>query len=480
MPVIRKPNFSDETWDVKMNKIPLVVGNENEDKTTKLKSVTLDEYLKNFTKYTSQKIDKEINLLRDNDKDSHVIMSSQACFLPVPKGEETKFNVALYNYQSQKNNPAVLVIVCSAKGTSAQIIEGTDQKLLFNNNGIKADFLAQRLTDNRKERNVNVQGEMSKQEKQQNLILIIQVPLKRKQINYRNNWSNQDFLFDDDEEHNDLFQLESKMMFNSYSKSVSVNKKKSKSRKKEKSDVEHAIVKIAPKLIPVCKCGKELTKMKAFFAYQNSGVSCDGCSKSCDKNDFIWHCPNEKNHYLHKDGYDLCFDCGNNQLKFKELNELTSIERDDKYPVRVTLQYYKSTSNGVVDSNIMFQISSQLINSKKQSDFCGSLVVDKNTGKRPTEWTKKEEPKNNGNSNQYFQIQKILEKLKLKDRFFENFKKEEMTDDVILLLDSKDDLKDVINTSGPRIKVWKEIEKFKKLMKEKENQQVDWVEELGF
>jgi hypothetical protein len=43
--------------------------------------------------------------------DTHVIMSSQCCFLPIETGKETTFNVALYNYQSRKSDPAVLVIV---------------------------------------------------------------------------------------------------------------------------------------------------------------------------------------------------------------------------------------------------------------------------------------------------------------------------------------------------------------------------------
>lgn len=36
-------------------------------------------------------------------------------------GQETSFNVALYNYQSTRENPAVLAIVATSKGTSAQV-----------------------------------------------------------------------------------------------------------------------------------------------------------------------------------------------------------------------------------------------------------------------------------------------------------------------------------------------------------------------
>merc|ERR1719242_2310873 len=157
MPVIRQPNFSDKTWDVKMKDIPIVLG---------------------FKK-------KGINLLSSKENgDSHVIMSSQACFLPILKGEETKFNVALYNYQSQPKNPAVLVIVSTSKGSSAQIIEGRTQHLLFNHNGKKADFVGERVSDVRQKKGQeNIYDKvLSKQEKQDNVIVVVQVPLKKRVI----------------------------------------------------------------------------------------------------------------------------------------------------------------------------------------------------------------------------------------------------------------------------------------------------------
>ncbi|ETO01772.1 hypothetical protein RFI_35667 [Reticulomyxa filosa] len=58
--------------------------------------------------------------------------------------------------------------------------------------------------------------------------------------------------------------------------------------------------------------------------------------------------------------------------------------RDKRYPVCVTLQYYKVTSNGVVT-----EIKAQLDNSQNQADFIGSLVTDGLT-ERPTDWEAKE------------------------------------------------------------------------------------------
>ncbi|ETO06222.1 hypothetical protein RFI_31174 [Reticulomyxa filosa] len=152
MPVIREPNYSDKTWDMSMDKMVIVVGNEKKDQA--LKSIPLKEYLESFDQYMSKPpANTKLNLLRkvDNkgDKDTHVIMSSQACFLSVEASAETKFNVALYNYQSWSENPAILVILSTSKGSSAQIIE-------VKKKGKKADFVAERLSDSRKKRGVAV------------------------------------------------------------------------------------------------------------------------------------------------------------------------------------------------------------------------------------------------------------------------------------------------------------------------------------
>merc|ERR1712113_1193989 len=145
---------------------------------------SLSDYLSNFGDFiTNKEYKKEINLLSQKEsKDSHVIMSSQACFLPIQSGEETKFNVALFNYQSKLKNPAVLVIVSTAKGSSAQIIEGKEQNLLFNNFGKKADFIAERVSDvRRKKGQKNIHDKvLSKEEKQGNVIVVVQIPLKQK------------------------------------------------------------------------------------------------------------------------------------------------------------------------------------------------------------------------------------------------------------------------------------------------------------
>ena len=48
-----------------------------------------------------------------------IIVSAQACILPVEKGGETRFTVDLYNYQARDNDPAILGIIANKAGTSA-------------------------------------------------------------------------------------------------------------------------------------------------------------------------------------------------------------------------------------------------------------------------------------------------------------------------------------------------------------------------
>jgi hypothetical protein len=87
LPSIRHPNFADLTWDVPIEQIPLIVGNEVDETGQIRYSVTLREYLSNFPSYLTNPKSfngKSQSLLKSGEK--CVVMSSQACFLPVPIG----------------------------------------------------------------------------------------------------------------------------------------------------------------------------------------------------------------------------------------------------------------------------------------------------------------------------------------------------------------------------------------------------------
>jgi hypothetical protein len=299
MPLVRgSSNFNDETWDVEIEKIPLVVGNEDG---TMLRTVTLKEYLKNLRDYLSNPSSwkgKQDSLL--SDRDQHVICSAQACFLPMPAEGDAKFNVAIRNYQSRSDAPAVLAIVASANGTSAEVLDGSSQRLYHNKQGDKASFIGQRLTQYRKETGSSqpAGAPMTSAEKQQNMLLIIQVPLKQKELS------------------RPLYGGPMPMAYQSSLSCVPCPPMMSRSASRA-VDVESAIVKI-----------------------------------------------------------------GESEGKHLEIHDL-EIERDHSFPIRVTMQYYKATSNGAVNDQVMSDIAAELQSARKWAVAISSLVTE--TTNRTTE-----------------------------------------------------------------------------------------------
>lgn len=69
---------------------------------------------------------------------------------------------------------------------------------------------------------------------------------------------------------------------------------------------------------------------------------------------------------------------------FTEIDGL-AIERDPRFPIRVTVQFYKATSNGVVSVADMDAIAEQISRVYREGRYVGSLVVSGDTG-RPTEY----------------------------------------------------------------------------------------------
>lgn len=187
LPVLRNPNFADKTVDISLDKFFVLVGNE---KGGEPQRVTLREYLGDIRQYLSDPSSfagDTKSLLKADE--THVLGTAQACFLPVPQGEgETvKFNPTVYNYQSVKDDPAVLTILCAPEGTSATVIDNQRDKfggqswgqpLFFNENGKRASLVGGRISERPDELGGAVaSGEATSNE---NMVMIIQVPLKQK------------------------------------------------------------------------------------------------------------------------------------------------------------------------------------------------------------------------------------------------------------------------------------------------------------
>jgi hypothetical protein len=302
MPVIRFPNFSDKTGDVPLDSFFLLVGNHKQGEP--LHRITLKQLLANPRAYMSSPDSwkgSATSLLAE--RDTHALVSAQACFLPVPKRGMAEFNPVIFNYQSSSRNPAVLTILATRQGTSMTIIDNQrdgfaagrtwGQRLFFNKAGERASLTGQRLSDFAAQQTSQASIEQTPQATDQgglNLVLIVQVPLK----------------------HKERPPMVSAPMGMAHEGMVM------SALPRRSSDVESAVI-----------------------------------------------------------GH------GNVEGPFTEFDNLP-IERDPRFPVRVTVQFYKATSNGAVNESDLSDIARQISRVYEQAEYVGSLVVCGETA-RPTE-----------------------------------------------------------------------------------------------
>jgi hypothetical protein len=315
MPIFRKPNYADVTSDIDIDKFNLVVGNEDG---SELRKITLKEYLENISKYVNN--DKVKNMYLE--RDSKILTSSQACILPLEDGE-VEFNVRLYNYQTRKNDPAVLVIITSSQGTSCQIIDSNDTKLYFNNNGKASNFLAKRLKDDRKERGVSLEGEMTHEEKERNALYIFQIPLKQKPLMHRKNT-----CYNDENNINNVIYIDSELI-------------------EQDCILENY----------------NINNIKEACNYNNINT------KYYDSSNFNKRSKNTR-------GFDnAILRAGESHGPYYGTNNLELI-RDEKYPIRCTVQFYKVTDDEKIPQDEICKISEQINKIYNHGTNISSLVYD--------------------------------------------------------------------------------------------------------
>jgi hypothetical protein len=183
-PIIGTNNYVDKTFDMPIENFVVHVGNEkvNHSNDELLSRISLQEYLMNIEKYTNLKV-KDGGSLFLNHRDESLLTSSQATVLPLRDGT-IEFNVRIHNYQYDAKDPAVLCVVISPHGTSAQLLTEYKQNLYFNRAGSKVNYRAERLTDQRiKAGKATTDGLMMTQEEQEkNVLFILQIPLKQKPV----------------------------------------------------------------------------------------------------------------------------------------------------------------------------------------------------------------------------------------------------------------------------------------------------------
>jgi hypothetical protein len=300
MPVIRYPNFADLSADISADRFFVLVGNE---KGGRLERVSLRQVLSNLRHYLHDPdcwSGKRTSLLAEA-RDTHVLVSAQACFLPIPKEGSAEFNPVLFNYQSRADDPAVLTLLATREGSSVTVIDNQrdafqaghtwGQRLFFNHNGQRCSLTGQRKSDFLAgSAGAGQPSAHAAEHEGLNLVLLIQVPLKQK------------------------VSMDSGIMY----------------------------------------C-----------------LAADPC------------CAVPEGYRGVSDVEEAVIGHGKVEGPFTEIGGL-DIERDDRYPVRVTVQFYKATSNGVVSKQDMAALAEQIGKVYQQADYVGSLVTEAETG-RPTE-----------------------------------------------------------------------------------------------
>ena len=301
MPVFRFDNFHDKTADLDAGDLWVKTGNEDGGRLQSTRLVDLLDDVKSHLHDPSSFIGRNDSLLAG--RDSHLLVSAQACFLPISAEGTATFTPVLYNYQSQPGNPAVMTIVATREGTSVQVVENDSgymsEVLYFNDDGQRAPFTATRLsTFKAKGGDATTSSSEASEDAGLDVVLVIQVPLKHR----ARSWGY-------------LGQAEAEDM-PSIGGLAGSSKGAARSRS---SDVETAV---------------------------------------------LGHGPTEGPH--------------------KEINDL-SIVRDRRFPIRVTVQFYKATSNGVINNADVAELKAQIDKVYASGDFVGSLVTGGSTH-RPTEW----------------------------------------------------------------------------------------------
>jgi len=77
---------------------------------------------------------------------------------------------------------------------------------------------------------------------------------------------------------------------------------------------------------------------------------------------------------------------------FTEMDDL-EIRRDPEFPIRVTVQFYKATSNGIASQNDIDEIAEEIQKVYDQGSYVGSLVVPDTGVYRPTDWDRASVPR---------------------------------------------------------------------------------------
>jgi hypothetical protein len=326
MPVIRFPNFSDRTGDVPADKFFVRVGNEQQRGAGSLRTVALTEVLKDVKAFASlpQSLLGDGNLLAP--RDSHFLVSAQAVFLPIPKKGKSEFNPVLFNYQSAPGSPAVLSILITREGTSMQVVENRGEDLSSTGSGQEIYF--------------NNKGQKS------------------------------------------AFTAERK---------ADVEQRIAAQGGPKTENDRSALAKGADTLflVQVPLMHRQIGRMGGAMDMAPSGGGMGMGKAGSAPAPTMAAKPSSAAapaaEMQKSDVEQAVLGHGPNLGPFNEGHNLRLV-RDPKFPIRITVQFYKATSNGVVSDQDLDSIARSIGSVYEHADFVGSLVVPEGDPRRPTSW----------------------------------------------------------------------------------------------
>jgi hypothetical protein len=290
-----------------------------------LKTVPLTDVLKNLKSFASH----PESILGDGNmlapRDSHFLVSAQAVFLPIPKSGKAEFNPVLFNYQSAPGSPAVLSILVTRQGSSMQVIENKgDDRTAFGS--------GQQLYFNDKGNRSAFTAERKTDVEQR--IAAQGGPKTEDDKTALQKGADVLFLVQIPLKHHNLGRLGGAMP-------------------------------TSPAAGPMGGEGGGAWNKPAKSAAKPMDALAD--DKSDVEQAVLGHGPHLG---PFNEGHSLRF------------------ERDPKFPVRITVQFYKATSNGVASDVDLDSIAKSIGSVYEHADFVGSLVLPENDARRPTAWQK--------------------------------------------------------------------------------------------
>ena len=255
-------------------------------------------------------------------RDTHFLTSAQHVFVPIPKKGKAEFNPVIFNYQSQPGNPAVLTLLCTRQGTSVAVIE-------------------------------NSGGDQSLQ-----------------------GWGQQ--LFHNNQGQRTTFTAERKS-------DVKARIEAGQATAQDAGALEEGADMLLIVQVPL-KFREPPARMIGGYGSGGGGMMADEAAPAMAAPPEA-EAPMEKSSRSRavSDVENAVIGHGEDLGPVVEGNNL-KLERDDRFPVRVTVQFYKATSNGVVSDADLEDAKKQIDRVYARGDYVGSLVVPEGARHRPTDW----------------------------------------------------------------------------------------------